>query len=220
MFDTTAIKGISNNMNEKRVHKMINDIMARQFEKPKGILGKIAGCVMFFENRKINRWTLQYVQPSPGERILEIGYGPGFAIREIASANKDITIHGVDVSAKMKEEADKKNHDGIMKGIVLLFNVDIHDFAPGITYNKVFSVNNYPLWKRPHESLVNIRELLNKDGELTITVQPREEGADDETARRLGVKIKEDLLMAGYNDIKVSFKKVRPVLTVCVRGRK
>ncbi|WP_234969324.1 SAM-dependent methyltransferase [Bacillus massilinigeriensis] len=199
---------------------MMNDMMARQFEKPEGLLGKLAGKIMDKENREINKWTIEYLQPIEGDRILEIGYGPGFAIKEIASSVSNITVHGVDISEKMKETAESKNHDEIVHGKVQLYHVDIHDFDQGILYHKIFSVNNYPLWKKPHESLLHIMKLLENHGELIITVQPREEGANDETAKSLGESMKEDLLLAGYCDIQISYLKIRPVLTVCVRARK
>lgn len=35
------------------------ELLAKQFEKPEGIFGKLAGKIMYFENRKINKWTIR-----------------------------------------------------------------------------------------------------------------------------------------------------------------
>lgn len=196
------------------------DSMAKQFEKPKGFLGKLAGTIMYFENRKINRWSIKRLQIKKRDRILEVGYGPGYGIKTMMNEYPLITVDGIDLSEKMLEEASKRNQEWIQIGKVYLATGDVINFQPDQRYNKVISVNNYPLWEKPIKSLEHIYHLMDKGGRIVLTVQPREEGATDNTARDLGEKIKEDLLDTGFRNPIVSFKKVRPVLTVCVTAEK
>lgn len=196
------------------------DSMAKQFEKPKGLLGKLAGTIMYFENRKINRLSIKKLQIKKSDRILEIGYGPGYGIKTMMKEYPLITVDGIDLSEKMLEEASKRNQEWIQIGKVNLAKGDVVNFQPEQRYNKVISVNNYPLWEKPIKSLKHIYHLMDKGGIIVLTVQPREEGSTDNTAKVLGEKIKEDLLHTGFKDPVVSFKKVRPVLTVCVTAEK
>ncbi|WP_174733079.1 class I SAM-dependent methyltransferase [Mesobacillus harenae] len=199
---------------------MTNNTLARQFEKPKGFLGKIVGLVMYFENRKINRWTINKLKVRKCTDILEIGYGPGYAIHSIMSRYRTVSVDGIDLSGKMKTQAEKVNRDWVEMGKVQLFKGDIQNYNPGKQYEHVFSVNNYPLWDKQEQSLKRIYRIMKTGGKLALTVQPREEGSDDQTARDLGDKMQADLENAGFKDVHVSFLKARPVLTVCATATK
>lgn len=196
------------------------DSMAKQFEKPKGILGKLAGTIMYFENRKINRWSIRNLHVYKNDRILEIGYGPGYGIKTLMSNYRRIEVDGIDLSAKMKNDATKRNKEWIEQGKVHLTVGDVSDFQPDHCYNKIISVNNYPLWDEPLASLSQLRRLLKQGGRIALTVQPREEGSTAQTAKQLGERMKKDLLCTGFKNPEVSYLRVRPVLTVCVTAEK
>lgn len=196
------------------------DSMAKQFEKPKGLLGKLAGSIMYFENRKINKWSIHKLQIQKRERILEIGYGPGYGIKTMMSKNRWIRVDGIDLSEKMYEEASKRNREWLEAGRVSLEMGDVASYQPEHYYNKILSVNNYPLWENPMQSLNHLYNLLERRGRIVLTVQPREEGSTDATAKRLGERMKQDLLDCGFSKPEISFLKVRPVLTVCVSAEK
>ncbi|MBT2695496.1 class I SAM-dependent methyltransferase [Bacillus sp. ISL-55] len=196
------------------------DSMAKQFEQPKGILGKLAGTIMYFENRKINKWSIQKLQVHKYDRILEIGFGPGYGIKTLMSNYRGIEVDGIDLSAKMKNEAEKRNKDWIEQGKVQLTTGDVANFQPEHSYNKIISVNNYPLWEKPLTSLNHLHRLLKPGGRIVLTVQPREDGSTAQTTKQLGERMKKDLLSAGFKDPEISYLQVRPVLTVCVTAEK
>ncbi|WLR56788.1 class I SAM-dependent methyltransferase [Mesobacillus subterraneus] len=120
------------------------DSMAKQFEKPRGMLGKLAGMIMYFENRKINRWSIQKLKVLKNDRILEIGFGPGYGIMTLMSNYRGIEVDGIDLSEKMKNDATKRNKEWVEQGKVHLTIGDVANFQPGHHYNKIISVNNYP----------------------------------------------------------------------------
>jgi cyclopropane fatty-acyl-phospholipid synthase-like methyltransferase len=196
------------------------ETMAKQFEKPKGLLGKLAGTIMYFENRKINKWSIKKLQIQKRDNILEVGYGPGYGIKTMMDHYPLITVDGIDLSKKMCDDATRRNQEWVQSGRLKLSVGDIVNFKPDKRYNKVISVNNYPLWEQPILSLKHIHDLMVKGGKIVLTVQPREEGSTDETAKQLGERIKQDLLKTGFNKPAISYKKVRPVLTVCVTAKK
>ncbi|CEG27496.1 class I SAM-dependent methyltransferase [Bacillus sp. B-jedd] len=194
---------------------------AKQFRVPRGFLGKIAGKIMYFENRKINEWTLQNLDISDGQTILEVGYGPGYAIGEIAKCHPEAYLEGIDISGEMLKETSSKYENLIKEGRLTLLCGEVSDL-PSKTgfYNRIFSVNNYPLWHDPTNSMLSLAARLKKGGKIAITVQPREKEATDETAREIGKQLVNNLNEAGLQHIKVHYKKVWPVLAVCVTARK
>ncbi|WP_409270328.1 class I SAM-dependent methyltransferase [Neobacillus sp. SCS-31] len=195
--------------------------LAKQFRLPRGFLGKIAGKVMYFENKKINDWTISQLSILNGQRVLEIGFGPGYAIGTIAERFPDCLIEGIDFSLKMKQETEKK-HDHLLKaGKLKLWRDEISSFEfSKEKYDRIFSVNNFPLWKNPQETISKIATSLKPGGRIAITVQPREKGDTDDTARDLEKKLKNDLKSAGLQSISISYKKVHPILSVCATAEK
>ncbi|WP_191566481.1 class I SAM-dependent methyltransferase [Metabacillus idriensis] len=193
----------------------------KNFSKPKGFLGIIAGKIMALENQTINKWSISRLKIKPGDTILEIGFGPGYSMGYMLKHYRQIKIDGVDVSETMKEQAEKHLEAYVEAGRVNLItedaeNVDLyHDY-----YDKILSVNNYTIWEDPRKGLENITSALKPGGRIAITMQPREEDASAEKTRMFGRKIQDDMSACGYEDIKVEYKKVRPELTVCVTGRK
>lgn len=191
--------------------------LAKQFRNPDGLLGRFAGLVMFFENRKINRWTIDRVGIQPGDHILEVGFGPGYAIEEMFQRYGNLKVDGIDLSETMLHAALAKNEQAARSGTLRLFHGDVADFRENLShYNKVISVNNYPLWKNKRKSLIRIHQMMHNGGKIAITVQPREEDASREKTFSHAVQIEQDLFYAGFREISVQFKKVRPQLTVCV----
>ncbi|MEW8971111.1 MAG: class I SAM-dependent methyltransferase, partial [Mesobacillus sp.] len=172
------------------------------------------------ENRKINKWSIRKLQVNRYDKILEIGFGPGYGIKTLMSNYRGIEVDGIDLSAKMKDEATKRNKEWIDTRKVHLTIGDVADFQPDHRYNKMISVNNYPLWDQPLTSLRHLFQLLKQGGRIVLTVQPREEGSTADTAKQLGERMSKDLLNAGFKNPEVSYLDVRPVLTVCVTAEK
>ncbi|MBM7647741.1 cyclopropane fatty-acyl-phospholipid synthase-like methyltransferase [Bacillus ectoiniformans] len=193
---------------------------SKQFIDPEGTLGKIAGKIMFYENRKINEWTLDLLSVQDGDRLLEVGYGPGYAIELLSSRFEHLQIDGVDISETMKNEAESHNKELIANDRLHLFVDDIADFHTENQYDKIFTVNNYPLWSDRKKGLQNLFHMLKPGGKIAITVQPREEDADEQKTKEIGLMIRQDLEECGFSGCATYYKDVRPELTVCVTAVK
>ncbi|WP_064091269.1 class I SAM-dependent methyltransferase [Rossellomorea aquimaris] len=195
--------------------------LQKQFKRPKGIVGWVIGKVMEFDNRKINNWSINQLSIQNNDQILEVGFGPGYCIRRISTKFPDTTIHGVDISETMKEAAAKKNHQAILKGQVSLYVHDISKFElDRVQYDKIFSVNNYPLWTDKKSALSHLYNMLKTGGTIVITVQPRGDEEKDSRAQEYGESIYYALHEAGFKDITLSYKNIKPAITVSVRCTK
>lgn len=71
-------------------------------------------------NQKRIRWTISLLDIKPDDRLLEIGFGPGFAIELISKIASEGFIAGVDHSEVMVQQAEKRNARAIRDGKVVL----------------------------------------------------------------------------------------------------
>jgi ubiquinone/menaquinone biosynthesis C-methylase UbiE len=93
------------------------EVVARvraQFGRPIGFPGRIAGWVMAHRssNRRRNAWAVSLLDVQRDDRVLEIGFGPGLAIRELARLASDGYVCGLDHSEVMLRQAAMRNADG------------------------------------------------------------------------------------------------------------
>ena len=64
--------------------------ISRQFGKPSGFFGKLAGFIMSHRSSNIERikWGISLLNIQPTDIILEIGFGPGLAINMMSKKLK------------------------------------------------------------------------------------------------------------------------------------
>lgn len=81
----------------------------RQFSHPRGRLGSLVGYLMAHSNREINGWTVSVLNIGAGDRVLEIGCGPGVGLAEaLRRANKGF-VAAIDPSEVMIRQASQRN---------------------------------------------------------------------------------------------------------------
>ncbi|WP_053218304.1 class I SAM-dependent methyltransferase [Virgibacillus senegalensis] len=195
------------------------DRFAKQFEKPEGYLGALAGKLMEMFGYKKIEWTISLLDLQKEDNVLEVGFGPGIGIELAANAIQDGYIVGVDYSEKMLKQAQKRNKKHMEEGKVELRLADVSDLPIfDLPFDKVFSVNSIIFWKEPTETLKAIRQRMKQNGIVAITVQPFEKGATEETVKQIGNKIANQLKDAGFSSIRMEIISTKPVSTVCVLG--
>src|SRR5215813_9679142 len=79
---------------------------AAQFARPRGPLGALAGWLMaHMPKREHEAWLLQLLEVWPGDAIVEVGFGSGVMIAQLAERLADGRIAGVDPSPVMLRQA-------------------------------------------------------------------------------------------------------------------
>ena len=198
----------------------MKEILTNQFKNPTGILGKLAGRIMAYENEELYDWTFNQLSIVPNDTLLEIGFGPGEGMHELFDQVPTVQIDGVDPSEEMVQVARKRNKDKLDKNQLRLFKGSVLDLPKPMIYDKIYSVNSYPLWDNQEECIQKIYSLLKEDGILSITVQPRQEEATKEQAYAYANEIKEVLAQTGFTSIKVETKPIKPCLSINVTATK
>ena len=192
-----------------------------QFHRPRGFGGRAAGWVMAKRgsNRKRNIWAVELLDVQPDDRVLEIGFGPGVAVREVARRATRGTVIGVDHSDEMVRQARKRNAAAVRDGRVDLRLASAeHLPAFDMPFDKILAVNSLMFWDDPVERLEELRRLLRPGGRLAIAFQPRGPGSTDETAAQAGEDIAKQFGAAGFTDVHVETLDLQPTNAVCVLG--
>jgi len=194
----------------------------RQFGRPSGVLGRLAGFIM--ERRPSNRArsmkTLEALGIEPEDRVLEIGFGPGFALTRAAELAARGHVVGVDHSEVMLRRAAQRNRATIAAGRMELHCSSVADFtfASG-SIDKAYAVNVVMFWPDPVSILQRVRPALRAGGRLALTHQPRQPGATQKDTRKSAERLTEWLLAAGFEDIRVETLQLQPVNAACVLAR-
>ena len=195
--------------------------MVSQFMKPRGLAGALAGWEMAARssNRRRNVWAVDLLNIRPEDHVLEIGCGPGVALREISRRATEGSVVGVDHSATMVRQATRRNRTTVRSGRTRVVLGSAEDLPTlGTSFDKVLAVNNMGMWASPKEALEKLRGLMRPGGRIAIVSQPRCPGATSETTHASGREIQERLALAGFADFESHLLDLKPPV-VCVIGR-
>jgi len=154
--------------------KAIKRYLFRQFCRPSGVLGRMAGWSMALKNRTRNEWLSGLVQPQYGDRLLEIGFGPGTVIESLLEKEPCITIWGIDHSEVMVRQAVKRNIQAVDGGKVILRQASAQEIEfPGRFFDIVYGGNVHLFWKNPIPVYRAIYSMLKPEGTFILVYQPR-----------------------------------------------
>jgi len=94
--------------------------MVSQFAQPRGLIGRLVGRIMAYENRERNAWAVSLLKVQEADRVLEIGFGPGWTIEHLAALATGGFVAGVDHSQTMVRLATERNAAAVREGRVTL----------------------------------------------------------------------------------------------------
>lgn len=104
-------------------------------------------------------------------RLLDVGTGPGYLLREIHKLNQKLELYGLDISASMVEQASKNLTDvrvNLQCGTIRATNYKSDYF------DLVTCTGSFYLWDRPIESLEETRRILKPGGVVYLYETHRE----------------------------------------------
>jgi cyclopropane fatty-acyl-phospholipid synthase-like methyltransferase len=193
-----------------------------QFRQPRGPLGILAGRIMSkrSSNQQRSAWTVELLNLHLGDRVLELGYGPGLGIEAALALLPAGTLVGLDHSDTMRKMATKRiraahpeAHPDLRIGDAQALPDDIGVF------DKIFSCNVWLFWEDPVAVFENLREHLAQGGTIAVTHLPRPGQATRETSLTAAARITEQLTQAGYSDIRQELLEVDRAPAVCILAK-
>jgi SAM-dependent methyltransferase len=184
-----------------------------QARHPRGAAGCVAGWVFAHRpsNRQRNRWVVSLLGVRPADQVLEIGFGPGVAIAELASAGAG-HVYGIDHSGVMVRQASRRNAAAIRAGQVTLIRASVDQIPPVLDgpFDAILAVNTLGFWPAPAQRLAELRRRLAPGGRIAIVSQPRCHGATADTSRGAAGEIEDLLSGAGFTHVSTQTLPLSP----------
>lgn len=194
--------------------------LLKQFARPSGWWGWVAGWIMARANRRLNAWSVELLEIRPGDRILEVGFGPGLAIRMIAEKNPDVLVDGIDFSVVMVRQAGRRNAWAVRQGQVALRYGSVTELPyRKAIFDKAFAVNNIREWPDAITGLKELWRVIKPGGLVAVTVQPHGTETEEGFAK-LVEGIRKEIAQVGFDEVGLERKQKKPAGAVCVLGRK
>lgn len=185
----------------------------RQAHHPQGIAGRAVGWMFAHRpsNRRRNIWAVSLLDVRPTDRVLEIGFGPGVAIAELAGRATQGQVFGVDHSQAMVRQAARRNAAAVRARRVHLTHASVEQLPGfGDPLDAVLAVNSVGFWPDPVERLRELRRLLRPAGRIALVSQPRCPGATRDTTARAAQELQDLLTQAGFVRLRVETLELDP----------
>ncbi|SRR5258708_12055 len=183
-----------------------------QYRQPTGPVGRWIGNKMAQQHQPENLWTVNLLDVQPSDHILEVGFGPGIAIKEVARRASQGFVAGIDFSRTMVAAARKRNAQSIHSGEVDLRYGDVAALPfLNNTFDKIFSIHSIYFWPDPMMALREINRVLKTGGLLILTVLPKEKwnpanpdaAGTPECKPYSGDELKTMLGESGFSDLRI-----------------
>lgn len=155
--------------------KQLRRSFGSQFARPHGPLGRLVARLMRRGNAPLNLWIVELLGVEPGDRILEVGFGPGVALAELLARASSGFVAGVDVSESMVREARSRHADAIAAGRLEIRQGDAGSLPYGdATFDKACGTHVIYFWPDREGTVRELRRILRPGGTLALGYQERD----------------------------------------------
>ncbi len=194
----------------------------RQFKHPTGVVGALVGHAMAVKNRARGEWVTSLLDLAPGDRALEVGFGPGADARRVLRAiGERGTYLGVDASEVMVRQARERNSDSVASGRARFVFGELERGLPARdgAHDVVFAINCAQFWTDLAGGLAEMARTLAPGGRLVVAVQPRNANASAADSARWAERLAAAAREAGLADVTVAMGPTTPPVAA-VRARR
>jgi ubiquinone/menaquinone biosynthesis C-methylase UbiE len=136
-------------------------------------VGRLLARIWLAETAAVNDIAVELLAPKAGERILELGFGPGRTLGRIAATRA--VVVGVDTSPTMLRTAARRNREHIRAGGLSLHEGDGTTLPVGTgSIDAAISVHTLYFWPKPAETLAELVRVLRPGGRLVLAFRAGE----------------------------------------------
>ena len=188
---------------------------AQQARKPTGLFGRFVMSMIFDKgNAFLNQCVNKLMAVNENDRILEIGFGTGQLIYEMAHHIKGGLVEGIEFSDEMISIAKNRNERHIKNGKVKILkgNFDHYGFKVN-SYDKICTINTIYFWQEPEKTAQKIAEILKPGGKFITAfediLQLRDRKLDEDIFHLYSAfEVKDLLFNSGFlTDVSIETRK-------------
>jgi arsenite methyltransferase len=198
-----------------------------QLRKPSGFFGRhLTSRYLNWINKDLNRQTLASLSLTPGDTVLEVGFGAGDLISRIAAVLVDGSIAGVDFSPEMVDVCTKRFGPLIAAGRLELRCASAESLPYAADhFTRVCTVNTVYFWADPARCMRELRRVLRAGGRLVVGFVPRSTVGNG-SATQYGLtlydadEMRRVLERAGFRDVEIISGTDRRGEFICAVGTK
>jgi ubiquinone/menaquinone biosynthesis C-methylase UbiE len=150
---------------------IMQNVLRRMFGQPRGFLGRLGGVIMARTNDACGAWVIDLLRVTPNENVLEVGFGPGAAIKRLSALAGHVS--GVDPSPEMVAQARARNATCLENGRVKVRHGSVDDlpFASD-SFDKAMAINSMQIWPDAIAGLREMRRVLKSGGKIALGFTP------------------------------------------------
>lgn len=187
-------------------------IVLHNLANPEGFYGEIVSSCLSTTFDGVNQWAVDLMQIQDGDSILEIGFGTGLAIQEMAARSKASQIIGIDTSPLMVKKATELNAQAIRSNRVRLLKADVAQLPEfNLKFDKILAVNSVMYW--PEHKLDRIfkelRTRMAPGGEIYLVMHRLYERFERGDFNPHIQQLLKELRQAGFSDVKGTVQNVQ-----------
>ena len=197
-------------------------VLSLQARKPTGLIGRYLMTKIFNEgNNDLNSFVMDMLELQSSDRVLEIGFGPGKLINQMAAITTEGVVEGIDFSEVMLKQASRANKHHITHGKVRLQRGECKNLPfENESFNKLCSINTLYFWKDPDKYFLEMFRVIRPGGIIAIGFRDDKQMSSLNLSRDIfttysQIEVVSLLSNAGFSDARVAEKKGKPFLSYC-----
>lgn len=179
-----------------------------QLGQPRGILGQFVGNVLVESNTQLTRDTVALLELRDGQRVLDIGSGPGQGIAAAMDAAR-VTVDAVDPSTAMMRRLRVRWPRAIRQGRLHIHNCTLDDLAVTVPMDAAFGVNVVYFLPDRISSLTHLAGMVAPGGRVALGYRDRRDLPEGDFARLFGERhnlvtsdeLEAEMIAAGFSDV-------------------